>query len=154
MEDQGKIKLRILLSFIVVLSAILLVSDDLIIKNFDIKFKNNFGFSSSQNLIYNVSQSISGIIIVASIFIKVKPYRISYLFIFYIQCLQLYWVFFHVTNTSYEYFSFSVIGLTLLFALLIVVINRAVKDNEHKNQKIDYLKSMLDLQLILRNKTI
>ncbi|MDI9310452.1 MAG: hypothetical protein QM535_09565 [Limnohabitans sp.] len=145
-------KNRIFISLLVISSAFILIADDLIFKKFGIEFSNNFGYSNTPNFIYSISQSISSILLLGTFLTKSKPYKIAYLFVVYVQLLQLSWVFFSNDYNSYKYFNIGAFGFTILFALLIIVINKAIKDEKSKTQQIDYLKSMIELQIILRDK--
>lgn len=143
---------RILNSILVFLASIILVADDLIITRFNINFENNFGFTSTANLVYSNSQSICVMLLILSFLIKQKPFKIFYLSVVYVEILQFYWVFFSKEHSSYGYFNIYALGLTILFALFTIFLNRVVKNEIDKNAKIDFLQTMLDLQLTLRDK--
>ena len=139
---------RIVSSLLILIAGLVLVADVLIFSKFNINFKNNFGYSNTPNFIYAISQSIAVVIILITIILKLRPYKVVYLIPFYIEILQIQWVF-SDTYSEKSYFNIYVFGLTLIMAFIIVVINSLIKDEINKDAKISYLEAVLDLQLSL-----
>lgn len=129
------------------MSGFVLVMDNLIFTKFDIHFSNNFGFSSTANLIYNISQSISVLLIIITVIFKMRPYKIFYAVPIYIEILQLQWVFFSDAHSDENYYNIYVLGLTVISIILITLLNYKIKDEIEKDNKINLLEKLLDLQI-------
>ncbi len=131
-DQENKEGVRIIGSFLVALSGLILFSD----KVFSFELKNNFGFKKTSTFIWVISQTLSPILLLlASVF---KPYKTSYLIPVYIYAIQLYWIFQPNVLIDNIYLHTYAIGSCFAFVLLIYVIYK-INGLKLKKQKEEEL---------------
>lgn len=144
---------RVLSSFGVVVAGFLLLSD-VIVDHFNITFTKIYGFNSTSNFVFFVSQWISYLLLI--VMIQFKPYRLSYIVPIYVNLLSLYWVFFSVIGDTKQYFVISVLGVSILFLILISFISisfrKEIEENIEKDAKLEVLEKIFDLTVLMVKK--
>ena len=131
----------------------ILLSDG-VVSHYDIQLKNNYGFNSTTNYVFFVSQWIAFLlVIIASQF---KPYRISFIVPIYTVCLSFYWLYFTDQYSDKSYFSIYVLGFSILLLIVVTLIalinKKEEKERDEKKTKLELLENIFDLT-ILRIKT-
>ncbi|OWP83228.1 hypothetical protein BWK59_11670 [Flavobacterium davisii] len=140
---------RIFSSLGVVLAGLLLLSD-VTLDFLGITFDNIYGFNSTSNFVFFVSQWISYLLII--VMVQLKPYRLSYISPIYINLLSLYWLFFSIKGDTKEYFYISVFGASILFLLLITFISFAFRKEKEENERVQFLEKFFDLTVLMVRK--
>lgn len=139
-------QLRLLASFFVILSGLVLVLDKFFVF-YNIELSNNFGFTNSRNLIFFLSQGFSTILLIFAS--NLKPYRLFYVVPFYIVIIQYFWVFTSEADGDESFFNIYAIGSSILFIICLFFLDKILKRENKKKilnkKKISILEAILDL---------
>ena len=137
----------------IVISGILLIMD-VILDKFNIQFSNTFGFNSSSNFVFFISQWLAIILIIVSN--KLNPFNISFFSPIYFLGLNFYWLIFTRDYNSKDLFSFSVFGISVIcVALLVLIANKYKIYNDKQkalSKKMEMLENILDLSILKAKK--
>lgn len=148
-DQETKEVIRIIGSFIVALSGLILFSD----KVLTIQLENNYGFSKTSTFIWILSQSLSPFLLALSILFK--PYKTAFVIPIYFYSIQLYWVFNPKIQLDNYLLQTYAIGVSIGFLLLGIMINKINKlKNKRELENELFKKEAKEVIQLLRNQKI
>lgn len=147
--DQNKMKLRLLSSFLVLLTGPLYMGD-LIFDYFGIVINNTFGFKSSGDFLFYNCQLLTVLIL---IFIsQMKPYKISYISPIYSVLLSTYWIYFYQGYDTKPYFDIYIICASILSLFCLILISfffeKETQEMIETNEKAKLYEAYFDLNIL------
>lgn len=146
-ESKDKVAIRLIGSFLIILSGLILFSD----KVLTFELENKFGFNKTSTFIWVVSQTLSPILmLLASVF---KPYKTSYLIPVYIYTIQFIWIFQPQIRFDNYYLQTYAIGACIGFIALMYVINRInnIKTKKEKEYKRFQQETLETIELLKKS---
>ncbi|CAM4117224.1 MULTISPECIES: hypothetical protein [Flavobacterium] len=140
---------RLISSFLIVLSGMILLSDIFIV-HYGIEFDNLYGFNSTSNFVFWLSMMVSQLLII--IVSQFRPFRISYLVPVYIISLSLFWIFFSDEYDNKSYFNIYVLGfsiaLMLVISMISILVNKEKLEAQATSSRMELLERVFDLTVL------
>ena len=149
---QTNIHTRIVGSFIICFSALLLCADKLV-QYLPFEIKEIHGFSSLEDYVWVLMQSVAPlVIIVGTLF---KPFKITYLVPTYVYCLQLSWSLSENTNDHYLANAYAMgIFCTLMFSVLYILNKIDKRYKKIRSEELEFIEESKEVLEILKAKIL
>ena len=134
-------KKRLLGSFIVLIIALIPLSDNVINAlsddNFGLDFAKAYGFTNLYNFIWSVGASVSPILMFISS--RLKPYYGTYFLLVFTYSADMFWILFTTEYNSYDLSYLYAILFTIGLFVSISIVKKVIKNEITRNNLIELL---------------